>query len=1109
MANILIVDDRPLNREYLKTLLGYAHHHILEAEDGAKALTLAKKEKLDLIITDIIMPSLNGYELAEQLLADPTTKLIPIIFYTATYRAEDARKVAKTCGVNYVLSKPCDPQIMLETINQALGIKESNISHLPANLANSNLMVLDSPKLDQISAQLSSRLNAMEVFEKSMQQFFYEAKAWVKEQQVLAEKLQHFSLNLQQLRKLSSQLTSVAEFNLDLISEREPQKLLTLFSQGINRIMETQYCVLGTLGSDEQTVTEYYKATNKLEPTHQVAQDFPIDEKIVSHILKEKKGFLLNAVNQNDSLHHFLAGPILTSTKIYGFIYLQDRIDNKIFTPEDQQIFNTLVAALAVLYENLDLTRLIQEHATHLQLEINERKEIQSALRKSELLFRQFAENIDAVFWRAEIPTGKIQYVSPSFEKIWGLPAEKIYQYPNLWNESIRPEDRTLVAENLSRLSQGKITKAEMEYTIIRSDGDTRLILDRGFHLKDETENIIGLLGIATDITEYKKNQIFATIQQQISKLFDKDLPIKDIIANIQEILTRFFQWDISALWLLNKEKQNLSCIHIFIEDEKFKPFLKANLTTPLHKKEGLRHKVWHSQTPYWAHHLQSEASFLRLNAAKEVGLQSALFFPVMYKKQSVGVFEFFSSSLKKPDPVFLEQLKLISMQIAEYIEHIYASEQVFKISQEDPVTHFLNRQAFEEKFKERSQQIPGLIPVFIFEIDQTSWVNEAFGHATLASIHKKIAYKMRQSFLQQENIIARFSDKFVISLMKNIHKEDIDWYINTILELFKEPFFIEGQEIFLTCSIGISFYPQDGQEANILIKNAEIALGRAQLQTGSRCQFYTPEGSDSSAKLVLTSALKKALLEKQFCLYYQPKVNLHDGRITGLEALLRWNHPQKGLLLPGDFLQTAEQTDLIVFINDWVLQEALKDIKEHFNRFNIPVAVNLSSYQLDEQHNLLHLVKKYLAELAIPPNLLELEITETALMRNAAYATKLLKKVRDLQVVVSLDDFGTGYCSLNYLQRFSLDKIKIDKSFIDGIPNHERQIAILKALITLAHNLNLKAVAEGVETREQLQLLLAEHCDELQGFLFSRPLPLDEVLLLLNEDRRLNITPI
>ena len=328
------------------------------------------------------------------------------------------------------------------------------------------------------------------------------------------------------------------------------------------------------------------------------------------------------------------------------------------------------------------------------------------------------------------------------------------------------------------------------------------------------------------------------------------------------------------------------------------------------------------------------------------------------------------------------------------------------------------------------------------------------------------------------------------------------------ILDSLLEPFAIGGTGIFTTASIGISLYPSHGHEIDHLIKNAESAMSYAKKRGGNTYAFHSSDISTlSSADLSLETDLRYALERRQLELFYQPQVELETGKIQGAEALIRWRHPQHGLVSPAKFIPLAEENGLIVPIGEWVLRTACSQAKKwQENGFSfLQIALNLSGH-LFSQQNLSERLIQVLRETALDPLSLDVEITESMLVKDVQTAISTLNELRELGIKVSIDDFGTGYSSLNYLKRFPFDTLKIDQSFIRNVQADSKSAAITIAIIEMAHSLNLKVIAEGVETEGELEFLRRHNCDGVQGYLFSRPLPVDEFQKLLFSGKRLRI---
>jgi len=342
--------------------------------------------------------------------------------------------------------------------------------------------------------------------------------------------------------------------------------------------------------------------------------------------------------------------------------------------------------------------------------------------------------------------------------------------------------------------------------------------------------------------------------------------------------------------------------------------------------------------------------------------------------------------------------------------------------------------------------------------------------------------------------------DEFALILVMEDETRNPIIVVNKIREMLRTPFDIKGHEVIVNASIGITVHPDDARDTETLIKYADTAMYRAKQAGRNTYRFFTAEmNTEILAKLDLENALHKAFTNKEFVLYYQPKVDLKTGSICGLEALLRWQRPGFGMVSPAEFIPILEETGLIVSVGSWVIQETCRQIRSWIDCSIGPVqvAVNVSSRQFTEG-DLKEVINIALQANDVPPHLLELELTESTLMVNTNQTVQILQSLKDQGVQISIDDFGTGYSSLAYLRRFPIDKLKIDIAFIRNITTNADDAAITQTIIQMAHGLNLKVIAEGVETIDQLKFLKNKQSDQIQGYYFSRPLPVDQMELML-----------
>lgn len=443
-----------------------------------------------------------------------------------------------------------------------------------------------------------------------------------------------------------------------------------------------------------------------------------------------------------------------------------------------------------------------------------------------------------------------------------------------------------------------------------------------------------------------------------------------------------------------------------------------------------------------------------------------------------------------------------------EMAERKQAEERIEYLAYHDGLTDLPNRRLFEDRLGQELSRLrwrKRVMAVLFLDIDRFKQVNDSLGHhigdALLAAFSDRL-----KSCLRSGDTVARMGgDEFAILLTDVAREQDVALVVQKIFDSLVKPACIDGRDIFMATSVGVSLSPKDGEDPSSLLKTADMAMYRAKEDGGNSCQYYQPALQAQKMEwLTLESSLRQALERQEFLLHYQPQVDLDSGRMIGIEALVRWNHPEQGLVPPGKFIPLAEETGLIIPIGEWVLRTACVQARiwqsEGFN--NIRVAVNLSARQF-RQKNLIEMIGHIIKETGIEPRLLELELTES-IMQNAEMSIKALRQLSAMGLEIAIDDFGTGYSSLSYLKRFPINTLKIDQAFIRHLTDDPDDPLIVTAIITLAHNLRLNAIAEGVETAEQLKLLRLLRCDRMQGYYFSRPLPADEMSKLLAEDRRL-----
>lgn len=434
------------------------------------------------------------------------------------------------------------------------------------------------------------------------------------------------------------------------------------------------------------------------------------------------------------------------------------------------------------------------------------------------------------------------------------------------------------------------------------------------------------------------------------------------------------------------------------------------------------------------------------------------------------------------------------------------AEERSRRQSSLDPLTGLANRILFNANLAialERAEQAQQKLAILFFDLDRFRIVNDSLGHIIgdllLQTVAKLITEAVRKRW--QDAVIARWGgDEFTILLPVVPNSESVIATAREILAVLNQDLLVGGYSLRTTASIGIAVYPDDGEDNESLTKNADAALHFAKSRGRNSWQMYSRHMNlHSENVLILENSLHRAIAKEEFAVYYQPKVDAQTGRITGLEALIRWHHPDLGLVMPSEFVPLAEDNGLVVPLGEWILREVCLQNRQWRDRGlpMLPIAVNLSVRQF-LQPNLLEVVERTLKQAGIPPRYLEVEITESLAINDIEVTCAILKRFYQINVGITIDDFGTGYSCLSSLKHFPVNALKIDRSFIKDIADNREDQAIVQGIVTLGRGLNLRTIAEGVETIAQLEILRSLHCTEVQGYLFSRPMSAEDMTQLL-----------
>jgi diguanylate cyclase (GGDEF)-like protein/PAS domain S-box-containing protein len=444
--------------------------------------------------------------------------------------------------------------------------------------------------------------------------------------------------------------------------------------------------------------------------------------------------------------------------------------------------------------------------------------------------------------------------------------------------------------------------------------------------------------------------------------------------------------------------------------------------------------------------------------------------------------------------------LRTAASLLSTGLQRIESERRLAYLAQFDPVTGLANRTLLADRFQQMVAQAKRqgtLLGVLFIDLDDFKLVNDRLGHAAGDALLCQVAQRV-QGVVRSADTVARISgDEFAVVLADLKHADNAAIVAQKVLDLLAEPVTLQGEQAFVTASIGIAGFPGDGETPDALLGAADAAMYRAKQSGRNTYQFYTSEITKRThARAQLAFELRRALERAEFELAYQPKFDLASGEVCGAEALLRWNHPERGLVSPAEFIPVLEDTGLIVQVGEWVIRRACEDLKGWIASGHrpIPIAVNLSARQFRDK-DLDQRIRALVAAAGVDPALIELEITESQLMQDPEHAIRIMQALRDSGIRIAIDDFGTGYSSLAYLTRFPVKSLKIDRSFVADVFSDHADAAIVRTIIEMAHQLGFTVVAEGVETDRQAAFLRQYGCEQAQGYLFARPMPASEVL--------------
>ena len=524
-----------------------------------------------------------------------------------------------------------------------------------------------------------------------------------------------------------------------------------------------------------------------------------------------------------------------------------------------------------------------------------------------------------------------------------------------------------------------------------------------------------------------------------------------------------------------------------------FRGYVEACRTASAPDKPHLAGRARATGTATWLENLAENLRPPKSQAAIACGMRAGLALPVIVDQEAVAVLEFFTDETEKPDESFLQTMTQIGQQLGRTVERKRAYATIRRMAVKDSLTGLANRSQFQRRLQSATAQARRsntMVALIFLDLDHFKDVNDTLGHPVGDQLLITVAERLEACGRETDTVARLGGDEFAI-IATNLNSTDgivtLAKRVNTAL---KEPYHIDSREIHSSGSLGITMFPADGEDYEALQKNADLALYRAKEKGRDNFQFFDAEmNTAAQRRKTVEQSLRRAIDEHQFDLNYQPQIDLASGQIIGAEALIRWNHPEHGVITPDEFIPIAEATRQIIPIGEWVLKSACTQAKA-WQEQGLPInriAVNLSAVQTIRAP-IAETTRQVLAETGLAPESLELEITESVVMDNMDQVIPVLQELNDLGVSLAIDDFGTGYSSLSYLKTLPVSRLKIDRSFVSDVTSNPDDAAIISAIVAMAQNLRLEITAEGVEQEDQLEFLRGLGCDEVQGYLLGRP---------------------
>jgi diguanylate cyclase (GGDEF)-like protein/PAS domain S-box-containing protein len=689
-------------------------------------------------------------------------------------------------------------------------------------------------------------------------------------------------------------------------------------------------------------------------------------------------------------------------------------------------------------------------------------------------------------------------FVNASAAKILGYSPTELHKIN--FKELVHPQYLQIVKDEEEYRLNGKSSVYDL--ILFHKNGSKKCVQISASPYRNADGKIVGAFGLWQDITEKKRDELVKSCIYKISEATHAVEDLDELYKQIHEILSDVLNTRNFYIALVDWKNNKLSFPYFVDEVD--------NPPGKLPFKRGLTEYVLKTEKPI----LVNPEKYYELKDSGKIdphGTPSVDWLGVPLKTSDNGIIGVLTVQSYNDTVRFGEEEKNILQYVSDQIAiAIKRKQDELKIQHQafhDQLSGLTNKVLFNDRLEmaiTQATRLNQIMAVMFIDLDNFKYVNDSMGHTAGDLLIKEVAIRLKKCLRKSDTVARWGGDEFTILLSQIRSVEDSFKLAKRILNDELSEIVIEGKPLRITASIGISLFPHDGTDAQTLIKNADTAMYRAK-ESGKNCYclFRPKMNAEVIERLSLENGLMNAIEKNEFVLHYQPQVELISNNIIGFEALVRWNSPADGIVAPMRFIPLAEETNLILPLGEWILNEVCKQTKrwQENGHPKICAAVNLSAKQF-AQKNIVHIVQNALETSGLEPKYLELELTESIIMENAKRTIQVLKEFKNMGIQLSIDDFGTGYSSLSYLRQFPIDTLKIDKAFITDLTNNESDATIANLVIDLGHNLGLNVIAEGVETQEQVSFLKTNACDKIQGFLVSHPVEAVEFEKILSEGK-------